>query len=52
MSKRADGGPQAERSRPIRASANQLAGYRLIAFDLPGFGLSDAFDYTGRSLRG
>ena len=24
---------------------------RLIAFDLPGFGLSDAFDYTGRSLR-
>ena len=22
-----------------------LAGYRLIAFDLPGFGLSDAFDY-------
>lgn len=29
-----------------------LAGFRLIAFDLPGFGLSDAFDYTGRSLRG
>ena len=29
-----------------------LAGYRLIAFDLPGFGLSDAFDYAGRSLRG
>jgi pimeloyl-ACP methyl ester carboxylesterase len=28
-----------------------LAGYRLTAFDLPGFGLSDAFDYTGRSLR-
>ncbi len=28
-----------------------LAGYRLIAFDLPGFGLSDAFDYAGRSLR-
>jgi pimeloyl-ACP methyl ester carboxylesterase len=28
-----------------------LAGRRLIAFDLPGFGLSDAFDYTGRSLR-
>jgi pimeloyl-ACP methyl ester carboxylesterase len=28
-----------------------LAGYRLIALDLPGFGLSDAFDYTGRSLR-
>ncbi|MGZ4325974.1 MAG: alpha/beta fold hydrolase [Solirubrobacteraceae bacterium] len=24
---------------------------RLIAFDLPGFGLSDAFDYRGRSLR-
>ena len=24
---------------------------RLIAFDLPGFGLSDAFDYSGRSLR-
>jgi pimeloyl-ACP methyl ester carboxylesterase len=29
-----------------------LAGYGLIVFDLPGFGLSDAFDYTGRSLRG
>ena len=28
-----------------------LAGHRLIAFDLPGFGLSDAFDYCGRSLR-
>jgi pimeloyl-ACP methyl ester carboxylesterase len=28
-----------------------LAGYRLIALDLPGFGLSDAFDYAGRSLR-
>jgi pimeloyl-ACP methyl ester carboxylesterase len=28
-----------------------LAGHRLIALDLPGFGLSDAFDYTGRSLR-
>jgi 2-hydroxy-6-oxonona-2,4-dienedioate hydrolase len=28
-----------------------LAGYRLMSFDLPGFGLSDAFDYTGRSLR-
>jgi pimeloyl-ACP methyl ester carboxylesterase len=28
-----------------------LAGHRLIAFDLPGFGLSDAFDYAGRSLR-
>ena len=28
-----------------------LAGYRLIALDLPGFGLSDAFDYTWRSLR-
>jgi pimeloyl-ACP methyl ester carboxylesterase len=27
-------------------------GVKLIAFDLPGFGLSDAFDYTGRSLRG
>lgn len=24
---------------------------RLIALDLPGFGLSDAFDYRGRSLR-
>lgn len=24
---------------------------RVIAFDLPGFGLSDAFDYSGRSLR-
>jgi pimeloyl-ACP methyl ester carboxylesterase len=24
---------------------------RLIAFDLPGFGLSDAFDYGGRALR-
>jgi pimeloyl-ACP methyl ester carboxylesterase len=28
-----------------------LGAYRLIAFDLPGFGLSDAFDYSGRSLR-
>jgi pimeloyl-ACP methyl ester carboxylesterase len=28
-----------------------LAGHRLIAFDLPGFGLSGAFDYAGRSLR-
>ena len=28
-----------------------LAGRRLIALDLPGFGLSDAFDYAGRSLR-
>jgi pimeloyl-ACP methyl ester carboxylesterase len=28
-----------------------LAPYRLIAFDLPGFGLSDPFDYSGRSLR-
>ncbi len=28
-----------------------LAGHRLIALDLPGFGLSDAFDYAGRSLR-
>jgi pimeloyl-ACP methyl ester carboxylesterase len=28
-----------------------LAGFRLIALDLPGFGLSDAFDYAGRSLR-
>ena len=28
-----------------------VAGYRLIALDLPGFGLSDAFDYAGRSLR-
>jgi pimeloyl-ACP methyl ester carboxylesterase len=28
-----------------------LADHRLIAFDLPGFGLSNAFDYAGRSLR-
>ena len=28
-----------------------LGAHRLIAFDLPGFGLSDAFDYSGRSLR-
>ena len=28
-----------------------LGTHRLIAFDLPGFGLSDAFDYAGRSLR-
>jgi pimeloyl-ACP methyl ester carboxylesterase len=28
-----------------------LDGHRLIAFDLPGFGLSDAYDYSGRSLR-
>ena len=28
-----------------------LAGHRLIALDLPGFGLSDAVDYAGRSLR-
>ena len=28
-----------------------LAGHRLIALDLPGFGLSDALDYAGRSLR-
>jgi pimeloyl-ACP methyl ester carboxylesterase len=28
-----------------------LGTHRLIAFDLPGFGLSDAFDYVGRSLR-
>ena len=28
-----------------------LTTYRLIAFDLPGFGLSDAFDYSGRPLR-
>jgi pimeloyl-ACP methyl ester carboxylesterase len=28
-----------------------LSGNRLIAFDLPGFGLSDPFDYSGRSLR-
>jgi 2-hydroxy-6-oxonona-2,4-dienedioate hydrolase/4,5:9,10-diseco-3-hydroxy-5,9,17-trioxoandrosta-1(10),2-diene-4-oate hydrolase len=28
-----------------------LAPHRLIAFDLPGFGLSDAFDYGGRPLR-
>ncbi len=29
----------------------QLPGHRLIALDLPGFGLSDALDYGGRSLR-
>jgi pimeloyl-ACP methyl ester carboxylesterase len=28
-----------------------LGTYRLIAFDLPGFGLSDAFGYSGRPLR-
>ncbi len=28
-----------------------LVGHQLIAFDLPGFGLSDAFDYSGRPLR-
>jgi 2-hydroxy-6-oxonona-2,4-dienedioate hydrolase len=28
-----------------------LDGHRLIAFDLPGFGLSDPFDYSGRPLR-
>ena len=28
-----------------------LGHHRLIAFDLPGFGLSDAFDYSGRPLR-
>jgi pimeloyl-ACP methyl ester carboxylesterase len=28
-----------------------LGSYRLIAFDLPGFGLSDPFDYSGRPLR-
>jgi 2-hydroxy-6-oxonona-2,4-dienedioate hydrolase len=28
-----------------------LGARRLIAFDLPGFGLSDAFDYSGRPLR-
>jgi pimeloyl-ACP methyl ester carboxylesterase len=28
-----------------------LGTHRLIALDLPGFGLSDAFDYSGRSLR-
>lgn len=28
-----------------------LETYRLIALDLPGFGLSDPFDYSGRSLR-
>jgi pimeloyl-ACP methyl ester carboxylesterase len=28
-----------------------LEGHRLIAPDLPGFGLSDTFDYGGRSLR-
>ncbi len=28
-----------------------LERHRVIAFDLPGFGLSDAFDYRGRPLR-
>jgi pimeloyl-ACP methyl ester carboxylesterase len=28
-----------------------LGSHRLVAFDLPGFGLSDAFDYGGRPLR-
>ncbi len=28
-----------------------LGTHRLITFDLPGFGLSDAFDYVGPSLR-
>jgi pimeloyl-ACP methyl ester carboxylesterase len=28
-----------------------LTTYRLVAFDLPGFGLSDPFDYSGRPLR-
>src|ERR1700760_4262020 len=28
-----------------------LAPRRLIALDLPGFGLSDPFDYSGRALR-
>ena len=28
-----------------------LPGHRLTAVDLPGFGLSDPFDYSGRSLR-
>jgi pimeloyl-ACP methyl ester carboxylesterase len=28
-----------------------LTTHRLIALDLPGFGLSDAFDYSGRPLR-
>jgi hypothetical protein len=28
-----------------------LADRRVHAFDLPGFGLSDPYDYTGRSLR-
>ena len=29
----------------------QLGARRVIAVDLPGFGLSDAFDYRGRTLR-
>lgn len=29
-----------------------LKAHRVIAFDLPGFGLSDAFDYSNRPLRG
>src|SRR5581483_12098483 len=28
-----------------------LGRHRLIALDLPGFGLSDSFDYSGRALR-
>ena len=30
---------------------SHLGTHRLIAFDLPGFGLSDPFDYSGRPLR-
>jgi 2-hydroxy-6-oxonona-2,4-dienedioate hydrolase/4,5:9,10-diseco-3-hydroxy-5,9,17-trioxoandrosta-1(10),2-diene-4-oate hydrolase len=30
----------------------ELGGWRLMAPDLPGFGLSDAHDYAGRGLRG
>lgn len=29
----------------------QLQGWRVLAVDLPGFGLSDRFDYSGRPLR-
>jgi len=29
----------------------QIAGHRLLALDLPGFGLSDPYSYEGRSLR-
>jgi pimeloyl-ACP methyl ester carboxylesterase len=30
---------------------SRMGTHRLIVFDLPGFGLSDPFDYSGRPLR-